>query len=219
MNEGKHPGTRFLLSLMTIALWATASSGQTDADIEGRWRSQIEGPTGRVVLIIELSRDAATGQWTGNIRSSRTPEQSEELRTVTVADRSVQFHTLSEVPGQDIRIRTNFNLQLRPAGDELRGTMQAVVPGMQIPEMPTTWTRIVEQAGADELRFQPTRPFIGAWRAQPDRDDRQRELVLEVLPDADDYHGTFTDTGIDQTTALRDLVIHDRQQTDRKSVV
>jgi opacity protein-like surface antigen len=213
MNEGKHPGTQSLLPLILLAVLVTASFGQTDASIEGKWRTQLEGPAGRVVLIMELTQDTSSGQWTGDIRSARTPLESDELQALTVIDNTVRFHTLSEVPGQNITIRTDFNLQLRPTDDELRGSMKAVIPGMDVPEMPVTWTRIVEQAGAEGLRFQPSRPFIGAWRTQPDNDDRERELILEVLPDGDDYRGTLTDTGIDQTSALRDLVINDRQQT------
>lgn len=213
MNEGRHPGTGFLSPLILIAVLATTSFGQTDAGVEGRWRTQMDSPAGRIVFVMELNHDAMTGQWTGKISSSRAPQDADELLAIVVSDRSVRFHTLTEVPGQNVKIRTDFDLNLRPAGDELAGTMKVTVPGMDIPARPVTWTKIVEQAGTEGLRFQPSRPFVGAWRVQPDRRDRDRAIILEVLPDADQYHGTLTDTGIDQTAALRDLVINDRQQT------
>jgi hypothetical protein len=80
-------------------------------------------------------------------------------------------------------------------------------------EAPVTLTRIVEQVGAGGFRFQPTRPFFGAWRTQPDRNDRKREIVLEVLPDGEEYRGSLTDTGLDETVALRDLVVNDADQS------
>jgi hypothetical protein len=162
---------------------------------------------------MELALDADTGRWTGSIRNSRRPDESQELLGVTVDDRRVTFHTVNDLPDQDIKIRSEFDLLLRQTGDELKGAMQASMPGMQIPEVSMTWTRIVEQIGTDELSFQASRPLIGAWSAQPDKDDREREMVLEILPDGDDYLGTLTDTGLDQTTGLRDLVINERERT------
>ncbi len=213
MNEGTHPGIRSLLPLLLIAVLATVASGQTSAGVQGKWRTEMEQPGGRrIVVIMELTQDAEANRWTGNVRNSVAPQESEELRSVTVAERNVRFHTLTDVPGQNVQIRTDFDLVLRPAGDELRGTMKITMPGFQR-EMPLALTRVVEQAGAEGLRFQPARPFLGAWRAQPDRDDRQREIVLEILPDVEAYQGTLTDSGIGETVALRDLIIDDKERT------
>jgi hypothetical protein len=212
MNVAQRPGIRFALLVSLLAVLATASIAQTTDSIAGRWRTEIADPRGTTVMIMEFQLDPTSGRWSGTVRSSRAPQEFEELQNVSFADRTVRFHTITEIPGQNIQARTNFNLRLRPAGDELVGTMTISMPGMER-EMPLTLTRIVERIGTERMRFQPARPFIGNWSAQPDRDDRERELVLEVLPDGARYLGTLTDTRLDQTVSLRDLVINDTENT------
>lgn len=211
MNEGMHPGIRILLLLTLAAALATASFAQTGAGLEGKWRH--ENKESRTVTILELKQDAITGRWTGDIRNSRMPQDSQELRDLTVTDRNVRFTVLVDIPGQNLQMRSEFDLQLRSASDELRGSVNIIVPGQIQREQPLVLTRVVEQLGASELSYQPTRPVIGAWNARPDQDDKQRQLVLEILPDGDQYRGTLTDTGREETVSLRDLLINDRDLT------
>jgi len=212
MNVGTHPVTRSILLLTLLAVLATVSFAQTSDTIAGRWRTEIEGPRGTTVMILEFQQDAVTGGWNGNVRSSRSPDESEELLGITYADGTLRFHTMTEIPGQNMQARTDFNLRLRPAGDELGGQMSISIGGVQR-EMPLTLTRMVERAGAEGISYQAARPFIGSWKTQPDRDDREREIILEILPDGSEYYGTLTDSGIDQTVSVRDLVINDRENT------
>lgn len=212
MNVAQCPGIRFTLLVSLLAVLATASVAQTNESIAGRWRTEVEGPRGTTTMILAFQMDVATGRWSGTVRSSRTPQEFEELQGVTFVDRMLRFHTITEIPGQNVEARTSFNFRLRPGGDELVGTMTISLPGME-QELPLTLTRMVERAGAEGMRFQPARPFIGNWRAEPDRDDRERELILEILPDGSAYHGTLTDSRLEQTVSLRDLVVNDTENT------
>ncbi len=214
MNVGTRRGTISALLVILSAVLATAAAAQTAETIAGRWRTEIDGPRGKTVMIMEFQFDPVSGRWNGNVRSSRTPQESDELLSISFVERRVRFHTLTQVPGMVEKVRTDFDLRLRTVGgnDELSGTLQLNLPGMQR-EQPLTLTKMVEAGGAEGIRFQASRPFVGSWRARPDRDDRERALTLEILPDAAAYRGTLTDTGLEQTVLTRDLVINDRDQS------
>ncbi|MDD5719332.1 MAG: hypothetical protein PHQ53_06555 [Candidatus Krumholzibacteria bacterium] len=210
MNVGMRPGTRSIVLMALLAVLVTATFAAANDAIAGRWRTEMDHAGGKLIMVFEFLQDSATGRWGGVVRSNRGPQEGEELRAVSVTDRGVSFHTLTEVPEQTESIRSDFDLRLTVAGDELRGTMNVAIAGMR-QELPVALTRVVERVGAEGIRFQPSRPFVGAWRAQPDRDDKQREIQLEILPDGVDYQGTLTDTAIEQTVAVRDLAIVDKE--------
>jgi hypothetical protein len=191
--------------LVLLAVLAAASFAQTTDGVAGKWRTEVEGPTGKVRILMQLQQDT-TGRWTGTIKNDRNPDQIQELQTVQVDGEQVSFHIDSEVPGQDVTLRSSFDLSLRPLENKLKGTVEVTAPGMQR-EQPVEFDRVVEKAGAGSVAFQPDRPLIGAWRAEPDDDDEARELQVEILADGEDYRGTLTDTGIDETVVLRDLSV------------
>ncbi len=207
MNVGTRPGIKSFLLLILIAVLATASVVRAQNGVAGKWRSVAEGPGGKVVLILQLQQDG-TGRWTGSAKNSREPDRIRELQQLDVQGADVSFHIDTEVPNQGITVRSKFLLRFRDTHDTLKGTIEVTAPGMQR-EMPMQFDRVVERAGADATSFQADRPMIGAWSARPDKDDKLRELQVELLPDAENNRGTLSDTSIDETVALRDLVIRD----------
>lgn len=212
MNVGTRPGTRSFAMLILLASLATASVAQTNSPetsggVAGKWRTEIQGQTGKLGIVIELMHDAS-GTWSGNFRSSDEPERLNELREIEVRGNDVTFHTLSKDPDHGVTIRTDFTLMLRTKEDVLRGRALVDMPGRQT-EIPVEFTRVVERAGAGNLDFLAGRPLVGAWSARPDKKDKLREIQLEVVPNGDEYRGTLTDSGIDETVNLRDLSISD----------
>jgi hypothetical protein len=211
MNVGMRPGTRSIQPLTVLAviiLMAAASFAHAQDDIAGKWRTEQQTPSGKIIVIMQFQQDA-TGRWTGTVKNSRNPEEIGELKSVNVDGSMVTFHTLTDMPGTDNQVRSNFMLRLRPAENKLKGNVNIKIPGMGERDAPIEFSRIVEQAGAEGISFQQNRPVIGAWSARPDDDDKEREVQIEVLADGDDYRGTLTDTGVDETVALRDLLVKD----------
>jgi len=201
------PGTWSILLLTVLAVLGAALVARAADPIAGKWRTEVVDPAGKLVLIMDLQQDA-TGLWIGSIKNSRSSE-IDELKSVTVDGGNVTFFTDTKIPNQDITVRTTFELRLSAAADQLRGTASVNFQGTRR-ETPMEFTRMVEKAGAGGISFVPGRPIIGAWSARPDDDDEAREIQLEIVAAGDASTGTLTDTGIDQTVSLRDLVINDR---------
>jgi hypothetical protein len=214
MNVGRRPGIRFVVPLIRfvvplvlLAVLATATHAQNNDGVAGKWRTEAAGPGGTFVLLLQLQQDT-TGRWIGTIRNSREPDRIQELQAVDVDGGDVRFNVETELPQQNVTVRSRFLLTLRPLENKLKGTVEVTAPGMQ-QERPVEFDRVVEKAGASEVAYQSARPLVGAWSAEPDEDDEERELQIEILPDGEEYRGTLTDTGIDETVALRDLTISD----------
>ena len=207
MNVAKRPVTWFVLPLLLLPLLAAPAAAQNADGVAGKWRTEMEGPGGKIVLILQLQQDA-TGRWLATLKNNRAPDQIGEGKGVAVDGTRVTFYTEDRVPQMDATLRSEFDLKLRPVEDKLKGSIMVKMPGMER-EQPMEFSRIVEKAGAAEISYQASRPFIGEWRTRPDDDDKEREIQLEILPDGDAYQGTLTDTGIDQTVALRDLAAKD----------
>lgn len=212
MNVGTRPGIRFGALLIAIAMVAVAAPVVAQDGVAGKWRTEVESMQGTAVLILNLEQDA-TGRWLGTIRASTDPDEIVDLEAVDVEDGRVRFRTSTDVPDQDITIRSDYELRLNPVDDMLKGTVTATLPGMGSRDMSLEFERVVERAGADDVAYVPERPLIGAWSAQPDDDDETREILMEILPDGDDYQGTLTDTGVDETVELRDLSISEQENT------
>jgi len=211
MNVGMRPGTGTTLLLTVLAVLATAAvAGATDG-VAGKWRTEVEGRGGTVVLIMQLQQDQ-TGRWIGTIKNNRTPDEIEELKSVAVDENKVTFFTETKIPDQDVPVRSDFDLRLTATGDQLRGAVTVNFQGVKR-DTPMQFTRVVEKAGAEGITFQPERPLAGAWNARPDESDKEREIQLEIVPAADGYAGTLTDTGINETVGLRDLVINDKDRS------
>ena len=211
MNVGKRPGIRTILLTAMLAVLATAAVAQTQTGVAGKWRTESEGPGGKVIMIMQLDQDA-TGRWTGTVKSSTDRDKIDELKAVKVDGDAVSFYNDSEYPGSDMTIRATFALKLRPAENKLKGTVEVDIQGMKR-EMPVEFTRVVEKAGANAFSFQAERPVLGAWAARPDKDDKERFIQIEIQPDGDNYRGTLTDTGTDATVALRDLFVNDDENS------
>jgi len=206
MNVGMRPGTRTILLVIAVILLAGTALAQETPSVAGKWRTEAQGPQGTVVQIVQLQQDE-TGRWIGTTKSSADPDAVLDLETVNVDGSRVTFRRTEEGPG-GAAIKIDFDLRLRPAKDELGGKVTVKFPGGER-EMPVTFTRVVERANTGTVSFLSDRPVVGAWSAVPDKKNKEREIHLDVLPNADDYKGTITDTGIDATVAMRDLDVKD----------
>jgi len=208
MNVGMRPGTKSILLLTLLAILATATLAQAQNGIAGKWRNEQEGPNGKVVTIWEFQQ-GADGRWTGTARSSANPGETIPLERLQVNGDDVEFQINHDVPDQSAKLKTEFKLKHRSAENLLKGSVQASIPGVFDRTTDVELTRMVEKAGASGMVFQPSRPILGAWSARPDKDDKEREIQLEVLADGSSYKGTITDTSADETIGLRDLVVKD----------
>lgn len=205
MNVGMRPGTRTILLVTAIALLATVAMAQEAPKIAGKWRTEAQGPQGKVVQIVQFQQDE-TGRWIGTTKSSVDPDNVHDLEAVNVEGPRVSFRRTEESGGATIKL--NFDLRLNPVSDELRGTVDLQFPGGNR-EMPVTFTRVVERADAEGISYLSDRPAVGSWSAQPDKKDKERAIQLDILPNGDDYKGTITDTGIGETVAVKSLDVKD----------
>ena len=155
MNVGKRPGIKSFLPLILLAVLGTASFVQAAESAAGKWRTEAEGPGGKVILILQLQQDG-TGRWTGTIRNNREPDRIREVQQLDVNGSDVRFHIDTEIPSQNTTVRSKFILTLdntRLGDVMLNGTVEITAPGMQ-QERPVEFRRVVEQAGASQLSFQ-----------------------------------------------------------------
>jgi hypothetical protein len=212
MNVGTRPGTWSSALLTALIVMAAASTSLAQDGVAGTWRTEVEGMRGSTVVIMTLEQDA-TGRWVGTMRSSRNREEVIELESVRVDGNRVNFRTSIEIPGQDVTVRSEYDLRLNPVDDRLKGEVAASVPGMGTQEADLEFTRVIEKIGGDDISFIADRPVVGAWSARPDDDDEEREIQLRILGEGNEYRGTLTDTGIDETVELRDLGVNEQEQT------
>lgn len=207
MNMGTRPGTRTILLVITLAVLATASALQAADDFAGKWRSEISSMGGQIVVLLNLEQDV-TGRWKGFLKSSEAPDEVLDLERVKVEGRGISFSISYEDPRIEGTIRNEFDLRYRPSEGKLKGTVTASMAGFER-EAPVEFKRVVEKTSAEGISFLSDRPVVGTWAVRPDKDDKEREFQLGILPHADDYKGTITDTGADATVAMRDLDVKD----------
>ncbi|MEZ4386591.1 MAG: hypothetical protein R3D98_03265 [Candidatus Krumholzibacteriia bacterium] len=205
MNVGMRPGLRttLLVSALTLTMIGGAAA---DDGIAGKWRSEVVGPQGKIQQIVQFQQDN-TGRWIGTTKSSVDKDKVHDLDQVTVDGNRVTFRRNEELPGGGTA-KLAFDLRLRPLENKLGGTMTVTFPGGER-EMPVEFTRVIERADAEGVSFDAARPVMGSWAAHPDDKDKERVIQLDVLPDAENYQGTITDTGVDATVAMRDLEVKD----------
>lgn len=204
MNVGTRLGLGTTLLVTAFTLAAVAGASAADG-IAGKWRTETAGPRGKVIQIVEFTQDD-TGRWVGTTRSNTDPDTVLDLEAVKVDGNQVSFRR-NETMG-DSSMKLLFDLRLRPVEDKLAGNVEVSGPGFER-TMPVEFTRVVERVEADGVRFDRARPVLGSWSGQPDDKDKTREIQFDILPDADGYQGTITDTGVDATVAMRDLDVKD----------
>jgi len=204
MNVGTRPGLGTILLATAFTLVALASAQAADG-VAGKWRTETDGPRGKVIQIVEFTQDD-TGRWVGTTRSSVDPDNVLDLENVAVDGNRVTFRRTETMGGGTMKLL--FDLRLRPIENALSGTVEVSGPGFER-NMPVEFTRVVERESADGVSFDRSRPVLGSWSARPDDDDKEREIQFDILPDADGYRGTITDTGVDATVAMRDLDVKD----------
>jgi len=191
-----------LLALVALSLPAIAADG-----LAGKWRAEVTGPRGEVVQILQFQQDNS-GRWIGTTKSSADPDTVHELDNVKVDGSRVKFSRREQDPGSGMSMTLEFDLRLSEIQNSLRGEVLVKFPGGER-EIPVKFERMVERADAEGIKYVAERPVIGAWSARPDDDDEEREILLDILPEADAYKGTITDTGVGETEAMRDLDVKD----------
>ena len=204
MNVGMRPGTRTFLLVTAFGLLAAATAASAADDLAGRWRGELPGPQGEIAQILQFQQDQ-TGRWTGTTRLSTDPDTIHDLEALTVDGTRVTFQ--GDL-GEGVRGTARYALTLRPVTDQLRGSLILSTP-MGERTVDVQFERVADRAETEGISYIPDRPVVGAWSARPDDEDEEREILLDILPEADAYKGTITDTGVGETVAMRDLEVKD----------